>query len=413
MSAASSDPPPHQPVADGAASESTASVDSTSVAPTSASAVPSTLNLIPNVGNSFASKASFITRTRQRAIHRLAVQYKSTNENRDLSRVPELEQFLLYLDNCIEMTPQLRDATYIDKGLDLIIDPKYRFPAHFVDTARRLKRKWIDENWGKDAVVDDAGGGGENNDDEDEAGAGVGEGAHSAPVLTDDNRVIRPPPRNHPIFGEQGIMHGVVITRGTKNGSRAYRRNPNYRPRNALVFGENSLTVGAWWPMQIVALFNGAHGSSQGGIAGSARLGATSIVVSGTYDDRDDDRGDVIYYSGSRGNRGGLHAHHHPATARATSGGATQALHTSATRGNPIRVLRSASGKSHWAPSVGIRYDGLYRIAQVRRVKDADGEPFERFELHRLPGQTPLEEVVRKSPTAQQRRDFKLIQEGY
>ncbi len=92
-------------------------------------------------------------------------------------------------------------------------------------------------------------------------------------------------------------MHGVVIRQG-RNIS--YRLNVDLPRRNAKVFGNNGLTVGDWWPIQLVALFNGAHGSSQGGIAGDHELGTFSIVVAGTYHDLDDDEGETLYYSEAR-----------------------------------------------------------------------------------------------------------------
>ncbi|EFX03952.1 hypothetical protein CMQ_880 [Grosmannia clavigera kw1407] len=362
--------------------------------------------LIPNVGVSFASRVDYIKNIRRKVIQHLAVQFKNKSGRQELSRVPQLEQFLQYLDNCVEMTPQLRDATYIDKGLDLIIDAKYCFPARFVQTARDLKQKWTDQNWGEDLVVD------EGSDSEGGADGSLNAVSNNVERQTTvvtaggDMVTIHPPPRGHAIFGEHGIMHGVVITQG-KNAGRVYRRNPNYRPHNAMVFGHNGLAVGAWWPMQMVALFHGAHGSSQGGIAGSARLGAYSIVISGLYDGLDDDRGDTVFYSGSQS-----HSNRNPNAASRPSN-FTQALLRSLELANPIRVLRSAAGKSRWAPSVGIRYDGLYRIVRESQAHNEYGGLFWRFELQRLNGQPDLLDVVRTSPTAQQRYDFTKIIEGY
>lgn len=51
--------------------------------------------------------------------------------------------------------------------------------------------------------------------------------------------------------------------------------------RNHNRFGSNGLGVGEWWPFHICALRDGAHGSAMGGIAGSSRDGAKSIVIGG------------------------------------------------------------------------------------------------------------------------------------
>lgn len=78
------------------------------------------------------------------------------------------------------------------------------------------------------------------------------------------------------------IMHGILISGESR---RTYKLDPNYHtaPRNYRVFGHNGLEVGDWWPLQLCALRDGAHGSAQGGIAGSATTGAYSIIVSSTY----------------------------------------------------------------------------------------------------------------------------------
>ena len=75
------------------------------------------------------------------------------------------------------------------------------------------------------------------------------------------------------------VMRGIIIVEG---GRRGYKLDQDARPppRNCDVVGHNGLTVGQWWPRRICALRDGAHGSSMGGIAGSANTGAYSIVVS-------------------------------------------------------------------------------------------------------------------------------------
>lgn len=53
--------------------------------------------------------------------------------------------------------------------------------------------------------------------------------------------------------------------------------------------------------MQILALFNGAYSSKMASISGNSETGAYSIVTSGgVYEELDKDRGNTLYYSGSR-----------------------------------------------------------------------------------------------------------------
>jgi putative restriction endonuclease len=98
------------------------------------------------------------------------------------------------------------------------------------------------------------------------------------------------------------------------------------------------------------------HMQTQAGISGSQSEGADSIVVSGGYED-DQDFGDVIVYTGHGG--------------RDASG--RQIADQTLTRGNlalakneidnlPVRVIRGAHKGNLFAPEVGYRYDGLYRV---------------------------------------------------
>ena len=77
------------------------------------------------------------------------------------------------------------------------------------------------------------------------------------------------------------IMRGIQIGGDARS---TYKLDTKYLtpPRNFRIFGHNGLEVGDWWPLQLCALRDGAHGSAQGGIAGSAITGAYSIIVSST-----------------------------------------------------------------------------------------------------------------------------------
>lgn len=53
-------------------------------------------------------------------------------------------------------------------------------------------------------------------------------------------------------------------------------------------------------------------------------------------------------------------------------------------------MLRSAKGKSLWAPETGIRYDGLYRIMEEKVRRNWEGERYVLFRLERMEGQGVL-----------------------
>ncbi|KAM0326537.1 hypothetical protein ACHAQA_006406 [Verticillium albo-atrum] len=251
--------------------------------------------------------------------------------------------------------------------------------------------------------VEDAGPASEDNSDDEVTTTTV---SRSRAPATIDTQKLRLPHRNHPIFGVKGIMHGLFIT-GSKR--KTYRINPFLKSeqRDPSQLGDNGLTAGDWWPLQVAAVFNGAHGSWSGGIAGKKDSGAVSIVTSGFYEDLDQDNGDVLFYSGS-----GSHDHTIPSIVKETSG--TQLMRIAQTKGNRIRVLRSSSGGGgSWCPNIGIRYDGLYRIVGSRNLKNKLGGLYEQFELHRLPGQPDLLDIQKRVPTGKQKQQYEEMKKGY
>lgn len=206
-------------------------------------------------------------------------------------------------------------------------------------------------------------------------------------------------------------MHGVALKVGPR---RVYAIDTRYPQRDAKVYGHNGLEVGSWYPMQLVALFHGAHGMTMGGIAGNAETGAYSVLTAGgTYEALDEDKGDVLLYSADRSldNKD-------PKTPYLSSSN-TLALKASQRRGKPVRVLRAAgSGSSEsraatLRPAVGIRYDSLYRVVGMQLKPNTSGGSYEQFRLERLNGQTPLSDVVKSRPTAKEVRNFYKREDGY
>ncbi|WP_414936251.1 YDG/SRA domain-containing protein [Amycolatopsis sp. cmx-11-51] len=127
------------------------------------------------------------------------------------------------------------------------------------------------------------------------------------------------------------------------------------------------------------AFDRGVHRQLQAGISGTGETGARSIVVSGGYSD-DKDFGDEIIYTGHGGRgKSGKQVEDQSFTA---SGNA--ALVTSSTTGEPVRVIRGADKKSTYAPDSGLRYDGLYRVAEAWRQSGSDGFMVCQFRMMKL-----------------------------
>ncbi len=140
--------------------------------------------------------------------------------------------------------------------------------------------------------------------------------------------------------------------------------------------GAGNLVNGQWWPLQICAMRDGAHGEIEGGIHGKRGEGAFSIVLSGGgYSDVDE--GDVIKYCGTSG-----------AEEKASVG--TECLKESFNSGQEIRVLRSSSlsRNNPYRPPKGLRYDGVYEIVDYEML-DRD-TAMHRFTLRRCENQDPI-----------------------
>lgn len=202
--------------------------------------------------------------------------------------------------------------------------------------------------------------------------------------------------------GKSDLMKGIKITEA-RHGGRTYALDPKYPKKEAAVVGANGLEVGAWWPFQICALRDGAHGSRMGGIHGRGD-GAYSVVISGAYDDSDTDFGDTVYYSGSRG------AAEPGIKKEAVLTNASKSLMMSKTRGRPVRLLRASKGNSAFAPKVGIRYDGLYRVMDYSQQETNEGVAYWRFTLVRLPEQAPID---LSKPSVEQRKEYARMMSRY
>lgn len=184
--------------------------------------------------------------------------------------------------------------------------------------------------------------------------------------------------------GARQLMRGIITERTNRVSHRLDPNDPN--KRDAAIFGDNGLTVGQWWPYQICALRDGAHGARQGGIYGREVEGTYSIVTSAESKYSDTDRGDSLYYSGSHDDP----VNDNDTAAQLTKN--TRLLMRSITTRRPVRVIRKGPGKRNsYYPRCGFRYDGLYRVVSYNIESGSGGQrDFYQFHLVRCPGQVPL-----------------------
>jgi putative restriction endonuclease len=149
------------------------------------------------------------------------------------------------------------------------------------------------------------------------------------------------------------------------------------------VFGHvNGYPVGSHFENRAALAKAGVHRHIQAGIAGTAKEGADSIVLSGGYED-DQDFGDTIIYTGYGGRD--------QATGRQVSDQPfrswNRALAYSGLNGLPVRVIRGEGHDAPHSPSAGYRYDGLYFVDDYWQERGRSGFLVWRYRLVKLPEQ--------------------------
>ena len=127
------------------------------------------------------------------------------------------------------------------------------------------------------------------------------------------------------------------------------------------------VAVGATFETRREVADAGVHRPLQAAIAGIEVTGAESIVVSGGYED-DEDNGSEIIYTGHGGRENGRQV-----ADQSFDSPGNAALLTSKLTGAPVRVIRGAHRGSVYAPQTGYRYDGLFLVQDVWRERGRSG----------------------------------------
>lgn len=129
----------------------------------------------------------------------------------------------------------------------------------------------------------------------------------------------------------------------------------------------------------------GVHRKLQGGIVGTERAGAESVVLNQGYEDDIDDGDEIIYTGeGGRDPNSGLQI----ADQQLTRG--NRALAVSSIEGRPVRVIRGPMLESQFRPERGFRYDGLYFVSRHWHDVGKSGFSICRFLLIRESNQPPF-----------------------
>ncbi|USW55771.1 Putative PUA-like superfamily, SRA-YDG superfamily protein [Septoria linicola] len=181
------------------------------------------------------------------------------------------------------------------------------------------------------------------------------------------------PKSNHSFWGYIGAFYGLALKKGPTTDKYNACFDPRYvSDRLSPNFtGHNGIEPGQWFPSQLCAAWNGAHGES---IVGMHYADGTlkSVIISKKVND-EQQGGNVVWYSGPDV----THIHQLEKIASATQRSHDETL--------VVRVLRAEDSGDN-APVKGYRYDGLYYVGEVEERDVGDDKPGRRiwFRLERV-----------------------------
>jgi putative restriction endonuclease len=146
--------------------------------------------------------------------------------------------------------------------------------------------------------------------------------------------------------------------------------NSNEMASKPIVFGEiPGIKKGHWFKGRREMMLDGFHRNWAAGIDGNGKDGAAAIVLSGGYED-DFDENETISYTGAGGNDPNSKKQIQDQT---WNNKGNAGLLLSMKNALPVRVIRGYTHKSHFSPSSGYAYAGLYNVVNAEMVVGKSG----------------------------------------
>ncbi|ULT25746.1 YDG/SRA domain-containing protein [Sphingobacterium sp. E70] len=143
-----------------------------------------------------------------------------------------------------------------------------------------------------------------------------------------------------------------------------------------IIFGEiPSIPEGHWFKGRKEMMPSSFHRKWGAGIDGNSKDGTAAIVLSGGYED-DEDNGEEIIYTGAGGQNKGKQVEDQSWNELGNAG-----LRKSQDEGLPVRVIRGSTHKSPYSPEKGYTYGGLYSVVDAWEEVGKSGFKICRFKL--------------------------------
>lgn len=298
------------------------------------------------------------------------------------------------------MSAEFAEKTHIELILQRIGEDRWGFSAVARGIAQGLHQRFAGQNWGRNAVQPlqplqptqaTSAASDEGKKPKRKRGASPSAKSQKEAKLkksVDEIHISKPiPADDDPIFGLNGPMRGTLIKYNTvdpQNVAKSIVLNPSITQISSKVFGHNGIPMGQFFPRQMAALAQGAHGSSQAGISGTAEDGAYSVIVTGRYNGLEKDGLEKFEYCAT----GSMENTFKDSLIESQG---LKTMRTSLMTKKPVRVLRGQNDEFRYAPKVGLRYDGLYTVAKEEQRVNGKGGVYAVFVLERVEEQEPVD----------------------
>jgi len=145
-----------------------------------------------------------------------------------------------------------------------------------------------------------------------------------------------------------------------------------------IIFGDiDGIEEGHWFSSRKEMMPSSFHRNHGKGIDGNGSEGTAAIVLSGGYED-DQDNGEEIIYTGE----GGIdRSTNKQVSDQSWDSPGNAGLLKSADDGLPVRVIRGHTHKSKWSPETGYLYSGTYSVVDAWQERGKRGFIICRFRL--------------------------------
>jgi len=136
---------------------------------------------------------------------------------------------------------RIKRVSDVKSMLAMLTKPEFNIPKEYIDVAKAMEARFAAQNWGIEEKVLKAEAGDNDNDNDDRPRKRVKTTSASTSTQQVARGAARRAPSDHVIFGSQGIMRGILVSKGSTT---SYSLDMRFPRKSFKRFGANGLTVG-------------------------------------------------------------------------------------------------------------------------------------------------------------------------